>query len=62
MLGERPYCDITFGVDQAFIVNQGYHFEDTVRTSPIYTHIVFLPRIPEDPFDFISMYFEDETL
>ena len=23
-----------FGVDQAFIVNQGYHFEDAVRTSP----------------------------
>ena len=51
-----------FGVDQAFIVNQGYHFEDAVRTSPHLYSYCFSPRIPEDPFDFISTYFEDEPL
>ena len=44
------------------IVNQGYHFEDTVRTSPHLYSYCFSPRIPEDPFDFISTYFEDEPL
>ena len=51
-----------FGVDQNFIVNQGYHFEDAVRTSPHLYSYCFSPRIPEDPFDFISTYFEDEPL
>ena len=51
-----------FGVDQAFIVNQGYHFEDAVRTSPHLYSYCFSPKIPEDPFDFISTYFEDEPL
>ena len=51
-----------FGVDQTFIVNQGYHFEDAVRTSPHLYSYCFMPRIPEDPFDFISTYFKDEPL
>ena len=51
-----------FGVDQDFIVNQWYHFKDTVRTSPHLYSYCFSPRIPEDPLNFISTYFEDEPL
>ena len=45
-----------FGVDQTFIVNQGYHFEDAVRTSPHLYSYCFTPRIPADPFDHISCH------
>jgi hypothetical protein len=50
------------GVDQIFTVQQTYHFEDSVRTSPHLLNYCFTPRIPADPFDFISTYHDDQPL
>ena len=51
-----------FGADQVFAINQTYNFEDAVRTSPSLLSYSFTPRIPADPFDFVSAYPDDEPL
>ena len=56
------YSYLTFFERQVFAVHQGYHFEDTVRTSPSLLNYCFTPHILADPFDFISTYSDNKAL
>jgi hypothetical protein len=56
------YGYLTFIEDWIFMVEQGYHFEDTVRAHPHLLSHTLSPRIPTDPFDFVSVHPDDLPL
>ena len=51
-----------FGEDQVFVTQQTYNFEDIVRSKPRLLNYCLAPRIPADPFDFVSTYHNDLPL
>jgi hypothetical protein len=57
------YGHLRFEVNgQIFAHQQGYLFEDTIRAHPSLLSYCLSPRLPADPFDFISTYLDDEPL
>ena len=56
------YGYLTFAEENIFIINQAYYFEDAIRTSPHLLAYCFTPRIPADPFDFISTYSDNQPV
>src|SRR6266702_3001667 len=47
---------------QVFAYQQGYLFEDLVRASPSLLAFCFTPRIPTDPFDYITTVPDSQPL
>jgi hypothetical protein len=56
------YGYLSFVEDQIFVVGQGYHFEDIVRGNSHLLAHTLSPRIPTDPFDFVSVHPDDQPL
>ncbi len=50
------YGYLVFRREDTFVVQQAYHFEDAAQTHPSLLSYCFYPRIPADPFNFVSMY------
>jgi hypothetical protein len=56
------YSYLLFEEDRIFIVGQGYHFKDIVRSNSHLLAHTLSPRIPTDPFDFVSVHPDDQPL
>jgi len=57
------YGHLHFSVGgQVFAYQQGYLFEDLVRASPSLLAFCFTPRIPADPFDYITTVPDSQPL
>jgi len=57
------YRHLRFSVGgQVFAYQQGYLFEDLVRASPSLLAFCFTPRIPADPFDYITTVPDSQPL
>jgi hypothetical protein len=53
---------LRFSDSNAFIFDQGYHFEDTIRVHPLLLRYTLTPRLPLDPFTFIRAFPDEEPL
>jgi hypothetical protein len=51
-----------FRVEQAYTTHQTFQFDDWIRRAPFLLNYCFSPRIPADPFNFISVYHDDQPL
>ena len=47
--------------DTIYVTGGGYQFEDGLRAHPTLSAYTFFPRIPADPFNFVSIH-RDEVL
>jgi len=50
------YGYLAFRREDTFVVQQAYHFKDAARMHPSLLSYCFYPRIPADPFNFVSTY------
>ena len=56
------YGYLVFHEGGVYAIEQGYHFEDLLQTSPHLIGYCFHPRIPADPFQYITHYPDHEVL
>ena len=56
------YGYLSFLNGQVFALYQGYHFDDEVRSRPHLLSYCLAPRLPLDPFDFITTFSDNEAL
>ena len=62
--GRRVYTygRLHFNGADIFILDQGYHCEDTLRVQPFLFRYTLSPRLPLDPFAFVRVFPEEEPL
>jgi hypothetical protein len=56
------YGFLHFDSGRIFIRNQGYHFEDAVRSHRLLLRYTLSPRLPLDPFAFLRVFRDEDPL